>query len=305
LAWPSLTPLPARRVAACLSAQQIKPQEVASLIAAEDAKVVVLTGAGVSVSAGIPDFRTPGTGLYDNLKEYDLPYPEAVFDLGYYVANPAPFQRLCKELWPGNFNPTPTHAFLKVLHDEGKLLRVFTQNIDSLESAAGVPADAIVAAHGNFDEAYVVGTGRPVPPAELRAAAFGEDADWRALENRHGGRVKPSITFFGENLPRRFFERTTEDLPKATLLLVMGTSLQVQPFASLIGKVRPGTPRVLINRDRVGEYLPPASTRGFDFESVTDGFMQGECDDVVRDLCSTLGWEAKLQDVLDDVTMRA
>jgi hypothetical protein len=47
-------------------------------------KIIVLTGAGISTSSGIPDFRTPGTGLYSNLEKYRLPYPEAIFDLGYF-----------------------------------------------------------------------------------------------------------------------------------------------------------------------------------------------------------------------------
>ena len=47
-------------------------------------KIVILTGAGISVSAGIPDFRSPGSGLYDNLKEYNLPYAEAIFSLDYF-----------------------------------------------------------------------------------------------------------------------------------------------------------------------------------------------------------------------------
>ena len=53
-----------------------------------------MTGAGISVSAGIPDFRSPGTGLYDNLKEYDLPYPEAIFDIDYFKKKPEAFYKL-------------------------------------------------------------------------------------------------------------------------------------------------------------------------------------------------------------------
>jgi NAD-dependent SIR2 family protein deacetylase len=55
-----------------------------------------MTGAGISVSSGIPDFRTPGTGLYDNLKEYDLPRPEALFDINYFINNPKPFYKYAK-----------------------------------------------------------------------------------------------------------------------------------------------------------------------------------------------------------------
>ena len=203
---------------------------VADLIATSE-NVIVMAGAGISVSAGIPDFRTPGTGLYDNLVEYGLPRPEAIFELPYFVSNPRPFYRLCRELWPGNFEPTPTHYLLRLLHEKGKLLRCFTQNIDSLESAAGLPVDAIVAAHGNFDSAHVIG-GPEVPLAEVKAAAFEGEAAWELLTAKYGGLVKPDIVFFGEQLPPRFFRQLQTDLPRCDLLIVMGTSLAVQPFAS-------------------------------------------------------------------------
>ena len=111
-------------------------------------RILVLTGAGVSVSAGIPDFRTPGTGLYSNLQRYNLPHPQAVFDLDFYRNNPSPFCTLASEIWPGNHLPTLTHAFLKVLSDKGLLLRLYTQNIDGLEVLAGVPEEKVVEVSG-------------------------------------------------------------------------------------------------------------------------------------------------------------
>ena len=59
-------------------------------------RILCMCGAGISVSAGIPDFRTPGTGLYSNLQKFDLPYPEAVFEINYFKRNPAPFFMLAK-----------------------------------------------------------------------------------------------------------------------------------------------------------------------------------------------------------------
>merc|ERR1719329_2122429 len=78
-------------------------------------RVVVMCGAGISTSAGIPDFRTPGSGLYDNLQRFNLPQPESVFDIDYFRDSPEAFYDLAKEMWPGNFDPTPTHYFLKLL----------------------------------------------------------------------------------------------------------------------------------------------------------------------------------------------
>lgn len=134
-----------------------------------------MVGAGVSTAAGIPDFRSPGSGLYDNLQKYSLPYPEAIFQLDFFARNPAPFYDLVKELWPGRYNPTRSHWFLRLLHDKGLLRRIYTQNIDSLETAAGLPADKVVAAHGNFDACHVVGRRGVAPPLEELRAALQED----------------------------------------------------------------------------------------------------------------------------------
>lgn len=122
----------------CTPSISLPPSSFDSFIA------IVLNGA-------VPDFRSPGTGLYDNLQKYDLPTPQSIFELSYFRERPDAFYQLAKELWPDNFLPTPTHHFIKLLHTKGLLTRCFTQNIDSLEAAAGIPREMIVAAHGNFD----------------------------------------------------------------------------------------------------------------------------------------------------------
>jgi NAD-dependent deacetylase sirtuin 3 len=72
--------------------------------------------------------------LYDNLQKYDLPYPEAIFDIGYFDMRPEPFYTLAKELHPsGKYKPNATHWFVRLLLDKGYLFRMYTQNIDGLE----------------------------------------------------------------------------------------------------------------------------------------------------------------------------
>lgn len=229
---------------------------VAELISSGKAqKIVVMAGAGISVSAGIPDFRTPGTGLYSQLQRFNLPWPEAVFDIRYYRHDPRPFCMLAKELWPGYHKhaPTPTHHFLRLLHDKGLLLRVFSQNIDGLEQIAGVPTDKVVNAHGSFDGAHCIDCKQPCSIYAVQAAIYD---DQLPACSSCGGLVKPDITFFGEALPARFHRRRLTDLANADLLIVMGTSLLVQPFASMIDQVPASTPRVLINLTRAGERHP-------------------------------------------------
>ena len=93
-----------------------------------------------------PDFRTPGTGLYDNLQKYNLPHPTAVFELDY-SGNPNP-STYSPRSSTQEVLPRPHAPLHPAAAREGLLARCFTQNIDSLEAAAGIPADKIVAAHG-------------------------------------------------------------------------------------------------------------------------------------------------------------
>ena len=287
------------------------------LLEAPQRSVVVLCGAGISVAAGIPDFRTPGTGLYDNLAQYELPSPQAVFELSYFREHPEPFFRLARELWPENFSPTAAHHFIALLNAKGLLRRCFTQNIDSLETMAKVPPNLVVAAHGNFDGASCIETGEPVPIEEMREAIFdGADGPrgWRALAERYGGLVKPNIVFFGEQLPSHFFQLAQEDLPGAHAIIIMGTSLKVQPFASLVTRADATTPRLLINRELVGTaddlvravgLIDPMAISYGEAHNVRDVFCAGECDESVSKLAKLLGWEHELHLRINGGTLNA
>lgn len=276
---------------------------IAELISTGKAKkIVCLCGAGISVSAGIPDFRTPGMGLYSRLAEYNLPEPTDIFDIDFFRENPNPFYRLAKELCPGNFVPTPTHFFMKILQDKGLLLRCFTQNIDSLEVLAGLAPERVIAAHGNFDTASCIECQAQYEMSMVKAAIMNQDPFYcTGTVNKTAckGLVKPSIVFFGENLPDRFWKGMDDDLPAADLLIVMGTSLVVQPFASLIHRVSKHTPRLLINRERVGEAKNPLD-EGFVFGkgNYRDALYLGDCDEGILDLCKLLGWEEELQKLI-------
>jgi NAD-dependent SIR2 family protein deacetylase len=328
---------------------------VAAYLSSDACKsVVFMVGAGASTSAGIPDFRTPGTGLYDNLADLGLPHPEAVFDIDFFRENPRPFFTLAKSLYPRrrrkNKNgggksgasasssssssssgprPTPAHHFFELVRRKGKLRRVFTQNIDALEHEAGLGEEHVVAAHGNFFGCHCVECGRDHERSVVERAIFFDEEDDeddddedeaegeaktaappppsarkeftlpRCRDARCGGLVKPSIVFFGEGLPRKFFEKRRDDLPQADLLIVVGTSLVVHPFAGLMHDVAPNVPRLLINRDRVGEARRGGS-RGFVFSEGQPGFgrdvlYQGNADDGVRELARLCGWGEELE----------
>jgi len=273
----------------------------ASYMLAQRPRTIVLLGAGASTSAGIPDFRSPGTGLYDNLQAYNLPRPTAVFELGFFREQPEPFYKLVRELWPGTHKPTPVHHFVRRLADEGLLVRCYTQNIDGLEVLAGVPEDLVVEAHGHFRSAHGVDSGREVPIEEVRQAVINGDGPEK-LRDKYGELVKPDIVFFGEGLPAAFGDSSAVDFPSCELLIVIGTSLKVAPFNELVACVPQGCPRLLLNREAVGlEAKNRADQRddklrgGFRFSdserNTRDVFVQGLCDDGVRSLRRELRWE--------------
>ncbi|KAK2048779.1 Sir2 family protein [Colletotrichum somersetense] len=246
-------------------------------------KIAVMTGAGISTAAGIPDFRSPGTGLYANLARLNLPYAEAVFDISYFRKHPEPFYYLAKELYPGKFYPTVSHAFIALLAKKGLLQMNFTQNIDCLERRAGVPDDKIIEAHGSFATQRCIECGAAFPADRMQKHVQDEVVP---KCDTCGGLVKPDIVFFGEALPESF--RNNTHLPAtADLIIVLGTSLSVYPFAGLAEASRSGIPRLLLNRERVGQMGRRAD----------DVVELGTCDAGVRKLANLLDWGDELEDL--------
>ncbi|KAJ4315005.1 Sir2 histone deacetylase Hst2 [Neodidymelliopsis sp. IMI 364377] len=246
-------------------------------------KIVVLTGAGISTSAGIPDFRSPETGLYANLERLNLPEPEAVFDISFFRKNPLPFYTLAQELYPGKYRPTITHSFIHLLHEKGLLLKLFTQNIDCLEREAGVPGDKIVEAHGSFADQCCIECKAPYPK-DLMLEAIDNKTVPHCTDSVCNGLVKPKIVFFGEQLPAEFFDNR-DLLPQADLCIVLGTSLSVQPFASLPQFVSDSVPRLLINMEQVGNIGSRPD----------DVLILKDCDTGIRELASACGWSDELE----------
>ncbi|KAK6540728.1 Sir2 histone deacetylase Hst2 [Orbilia ellipsospora] len=264
-------------------------KSIAEYIASgECRRIALMVGAGISTSAGIPDFRSPDTGLYANLKRLDLPEPEAVFELSYFRTNPLPFYTLAHDLYPGKYRPTITHSFIRLLHEKGLLKLCWTQNIDTLERAAGVPADKIIEAHGSFATQRCIECKHPYPDDLMKQHILATPVEIpHCIDTPQcNGLVKPDIVFFGEPLPNTFSDSLSQ-LEDVDLAIVMGTSLTVYPFASLPMRVPEGPPRLLINKEKVGEI---GSRRD-------DVVFLKECDEGVRKLCEEIGWLEDLEEL--------
>lgn len=263
--------------------------------------IITMAGAGISTSAGIPDFRSPGTGLYDNLAQYKLPHPMAIFEINFFMENPEPFFVLAKNLYPGTFKPTVCHCFLRLLQDKGLLLRHYTQNIDTLERVAGIKDKKLVEAHGTFHTSHCLECHKVYTQEWIKEKIF-SDVIPKCIKEGCDGIVKPDIVFFGESLPKRFFDCVSKDFSNCDLLIILGTSLVVQPFASLSSKVPDKTPRLYINLEASTVNDPMASLFGFgssfkfgDEDNYRDVFWQGTCDDGCQLLAEKLGWKKELE----------
>lgn len=212
---------------------------IAELIATSN-RIVVFTGAGISTNAGILDFRSPG-GLYHVLDQrFELPYPEAIFDIHYFAEHPAPFFDLLRDMLSGDPHPTRCHEFIAWLEEYGEMVQVITQNSDMLHQKAG--STQVIECHGTYRTAHCL---------SCQAEASLEDITPSILLGSIprcacGGIMKPDVVFFGEELPDVVYD-LCEDPPDADLLLILGSSLTVQPIAGLAVEMAEDIPSILVN----------------------------------------------------------
>lgn len=268
-------------------------------------KVITMAGAGISTSAGIPDFRSKGTGVYFNLDQFNLPDPHALFSISYFKENPVPYYTVRKELLLGNYKPTPCHYFIRMLAEKGILLRHFTQNIDGLERVAGIDPDLLMEAHGSNRVGHCMECSKEYTHLWIRDCLKRDEIPKCTLEGCTGT-IKPDTVFFGEALPKRFSDLVDQDFEQCDLLIVLGTSLKVQPFASLIIKVPEETPRLYINLEKnASEAKHPLTILvfggGFKFDdedNYRDVFLESACDDGCTRLAELIGWKDELTDLV-------
>merc|ERR1711953_1259622 len=273
-------------------------------------KIIVLTGAGVSVSCGIPDFRSRD-GVYARLAVDfpDLPDPQAMFDIHYFRKDPRPFFKFAREIYPGQFEPSPCHKYIRCVEKQGKLLRNYTQNIDTLEQVVGI--ENVVQCHGSFATASCMVCKHKVQAEVIRQDIFEQKIPYCSLpqcsssitnplpgpSSNEGGPscsssastlepqpqpsiMKPDIVFFGEGLGDEFHNAVAKDKNEVDLLIMIGSSLKVRPVALIPSSIDPSIPQILINREPLPHLTP-------------DVELLGDCDGIVNQICSMLGegWE--------------
>merc|ERR1711935_908154 len=300
-------------------------QDVVELIK-NSKKIIILTGAGVSVSCGIPDFRSRD-GVYARLAVDfpDLPDLQAMFDIHYFRRDPRPFFKFAREIYPGQFNPSPCHRFIRSVEKHGKLLKNYTQNIDTLEQVVGI--ENVVQCHGSFATATCMKCKHKVDAKAIREDIFSQripkcskctsivnnSSSSISEDNMEAGPsqqfsastlpglpgspevapiMKPDIVFFGEGLGDEFHNAVAADKEHVDLLIMIGSSLKVRPVALIPSSIDPSVPQILINREPLPHLTP-------------DVELLGDCDGIINQICHMLGqgWEGPVHsDPLVEIT---
>lgn len=213
--------------------------------------VIAVTGAGISVESGIPDFRSPG-GIWDTYPPEDYATIEA------FLGAPDRVWQLWYDLGAmlGDVRPNSGHHALTDLQKMGRLEAIITQNIDNLHQESG--AARVIEFHGNGRHMRCVVCAADVPLDLTQRSAL-------APRCNCGGVMKPDVVLFGEAIPRDALEAADRAAESADVVIIVGTSATVYPAAEL----------PLIAK-RNGAYIIECNLEPTDFTGyITDAFLQG------------------------------
>jgi NAD-dependent deacetylase len=199
-------------------------QQVADLLRQAE-RAVVLTGAGISVPSGIPDFRSPGTGLWEKVDPMEVAHIDA------WRRDPDRFWSFYSQRFVSlvDKQPNEAHLALAELERRGLVRAVITQNIDRLHRLAGT--ERLIEVHGSIDQSVCLECGGKVPIGRvIELLRAGEGAP---LCEACMAPLKPDVVLFGELLPERALAEAQALALEADLMLCVGSSLEVYPVAGL------------------------------------------------------------------------
>ncbi|HKA67396.1 MAG TPA: NAD-dependent protein deacylase [Solirubrobacterales bacterium] len=235
----------------------------------ESGCTVALTGAGISVPSGIPDFRTPETGLWANVD------PMEVAHIDVFERDPARFWSYYRPRFQslGDKRPNAAHEALAELERRGLLEGVITQNIDRLHRAGG--SRNVVEVHGSIETSSCT---RCATAFEIDEVEGLFDADGIAVCLSCGGPVKPDVVLFGELLPESAMARARGLAERAELMICVGSSLAVHPVA--------GLPQLTLGR---GGRLAIVTKGPTPYDEDAELRLDGEVDAELEAVLATLG----------------
>jgi len=188
-------------------------------------RIVGFTGAGISTDSGIPDYRSQG-GIWSRFQP--VYFQEFLASREKRLL----YWQRKRELWQGlgAAHPNQGHLFFKHLHDQGKLLGLITQNIDGLHERSGLPKAKLINLHGNTLETLCLGCGRVTPTQQVF-----DTYDVSVQEPRCAvckGLLKPNTVSFGQPLDQANLQKAYEWSLTCDCMIVMGSTLSVQPAAA-------------------------------------------------------------------------
>jgi NAD-dependent deacetylase len=242
-------------------------ERLAELIGESDC-TVALTGAGVSVPSGIPDFRTPETGLWAKVD------PMEVAHIDVFERDPARFWSYYRPRFHslGEKRPNRAHEALAELERRGELEGVITQNIDRLHRAAG--SENVVEVHGSIATSSCTCCAASFEIEEVDAL-FDEEGVARCATC--AGAVKPDVVLFGELLPQSAMAMAQQLAERADLMICAGSSLAVHPVAAL--------PRLTLER---GGRLAIVTKGPTPYDGAAELKLEGEVDEELEALVAAL-----------------